>query len=76
MVPKIKFVGPKGVKTATYKGSLERDKKSWMELAIDEPQANSPYMHRLESYDRTRWESPHDYYTDADITYVVPDTEE
>ena len=76
MVPKIKFVDPKGVKTATYKGLFERDTKSWMELAIDEPQANSPYMHRLESYDRTRWESPHDYYTDADITYVVPDTEE
>ena len=73
MVPKIKFVDPKGDKTASYKALFERNRKSWMEVAIDEPQANSPYMHRLEAYDRSRWEGPHDYFTDTDVSYVVPD---
>ena len=73
MVPKIKFVDPKGVKSASYKGLFERNRKSWMEISINEPQANSPYMHRLEAYDTSRWDSPHDYFTDTDVSYVVPD---
>ncbi len=42
-------------------------------IAIGEPQANSPYKHRLEAYDRTRWEGPYDYFSDTDVSYVVPD---
>ena len=73
MVPKIKFADPKAVKSVSFKGLFERDSKEWEYVSINEPRANRPYMHRLEAYDTTRWDSPHDYSTDSDISYVVPE---
>ena len=30
-------------------------------------------MQRLKAYNRTRWEGPHDYLTDTEVSYIVPE---